>query len=91
MIKRIYCKKDFSQNRKLFNQGKIYEVCRVDDDFSGDIEILTEDYRSSILIEVISGELIDKYKEYFKLIRNCQEEYMCKGTFGALMDCVPSK
>lgn len=87
MIKRIYCKENFHQNGEVFKKGEIYEVCRTDDDFTGELEIFTSDYKS-VMLKTVNGELVDKYKDYFTLIRNCQEEYICKGTFGKIMACI---
>ena len=81
MIKRVYCKSNF---RKDFKKGEIYEACRSDDDFTGDLEIFT-DNNIGASVKVVNGELVDQ--KYFKLIRSCREEYICKGTWGMLLDC----
>ena len=81
MIKRVFCKSSY----KGFKAGKIYEACREDDDYTGDLNIFSNNYKNQISIDVINGNLTDT--KHFKLIRNCYEEYECKGILGALMDC----
>jgi len=83
MIKRVFCK----SNYKGFKAGKIYEACREDDNYTGDLEISAASVfdNLSTTIKVINGELVDK--KHFKLLRRCYEEYECQGTLGALNDC----
>ena len=76
MIKRVYCKSNFNQ---FFKKGNIYETVRYDDTFTGDLEVFTNNGDIGAVVEVINGELVDQ--KHFKLIRNCQEEYECKGTW----------
>ena len=72
MIKRVYCKSNYL---KSFKKGKIYEACREDDDFTGNLGIFCDDCNTGI--KVVNGELV--ITKYFKLIRHCYEEYEFKG------------
>ena len=83
MIKRAFCK----VNHRGFKKGKFYETGYVEDNYTGDLVIFEALVDSDLKtwIEVIDGKLIDT--KHFKLIHNCYEEYECKGTLGALLDC----
>lgn len=82
-IKRVYCKKNFKQNGLNFKEGKIYEACRYDDDYTGCLEIFTA--RNKIArLQIENGKLIDEHEKYFTLVRHCCEEYICKGEIDML-------
>ena len=74
MIKRVYCKSKFNQ---FFKKGNVYETVRYDDNFTGKLEIFTNNGDVGAVVKVVDGELTDQ--KHFKLIRNCVEEYICKG------------